>query len=70
MKDCLRAKAVGFTEEHSSTYYVLKFKIPFESIFKQYLITIDLKTFKIINYEKLKGEEKVIVINNTEGNNS
>jgi hypothetical protein len=45
----------------------LKFKIPLGSYFKQYFITIDLKTFKIKNYEKFKGDEKVIVINNTEG---
>ena len=58
---------IKFTEEHSSTYYVLGFKIPFDNIFKQYQITIDCDTYRIINYEKFKGEEKIVVISNTEG---
>ena len=67
LKEGLKRKEIIFNEQHSSTNYVLYFKMPHNRTYKQYKFVIDSATSKVIRYEKSKEKEKLVEINNSEG---
>jgi hypothetical protein len=68
LKELLRKKGISYNQRHFPNNYILAFDVQTLAYpAKSYAITIDQDTSKILHYEKKRGENPLIIIDNGEG---
>jgi hypothetical protein len=67
IKESLRKKSVVFCEEHHSSNYKIKFQIKNENIIRDYTITVENDSSKILVYEKFINYNINLLFTNHDG---